>query len=238
MKLKEIIQRVQSLYSKGVQSDDSRLSNRHIYNKILTLRSRLIAQQHNKKQKISQWNYQTIPCIELIKVPANDCPCIPPIGCDVLRSKYELPEPLTGLSNYIIQSVFTIDRSIRLDEISVSAVNYQKGNKYSSKKINYYIHNNYIYVTASSSSIHNLKFITLTAIFEDPFKANEFKTFCDEGCTDCKKCNDFLEEDFPIDNDLIDTVVEMCIPELIQLFSQNIEDLTNNSRDSLKEQSK
>ena len=35
MKIKEIIQRVQSLYSKGVQSDDTRLSDRHIYNKMV-----------------------------------------------------------------------------------------------------------------------------------------------------------------------------------------------------------
>ena len=33
MKIGEIVTRVQSLYSKGVASDDSRLSNRLIYNK-------------------------------------------------------------------------------------------------------------------------------------------------------------------------------------------------------------
>ena len=53
MLIKEIVQRIQSLYSKGVQSDDSRLSDRHIYNKMITVRSKLISQQHNKKQKIS-----------------------------------------------------------------------------------------------------------------------------------------------------------------------------------------
>ena len=75
MKIGEIVQRVQSLYSKGVHSDDSRLSARHIYNKLLTVRARLISQEAKKKQKISQWNYQTISCIELIKVPAHECPC-------------------------------------------------------------------------------------------------------------------------------------------------------------------
>jgi len=87
MKINELIQRIQSLYSKGVQSDDTRLSNRHVYNKIKTVRSKLVSQEAKKKQKISSWNYQPIPCIELIKVDAHDCPCIPPVGCKILRSK-------------------------------------------------------------------------------------------------------------------------------------------------------
>jgi len=58
MTIKEIIQRVQSLYSKGVQSDDVRLEDRHIYNKMITVRSKLISQEAKKRQKINQWNYQ------------------------------------------------------------------------------------------------------------------------------------------------------------------------------------
>ena len=60
MKVIEIIQRIQSLYSKGAQSDDSRLSDRHIYNKLLTLRSKYISQQAKKKQKVNQWNFQVL----------------------------------------------------------------------------------------------------------------------------------------------------------------------------------
>ena len=49
----EIIQRIQSMYSKGVESDDSRLRPRHIYNKLLTTTAKLYQQQKNKKQKIN-----------------------------------------------------------------------------------------------------------------------------------------------------------------------------------------
>ena len=74
MKIGEIVTRIQSLYSKGVASDDSRLSNRLIYNKMLTVRSRLVVEQAKKKQRISRWNYQTISCIELIEVSTADLP--------------------------------------------------------------------------------------------------------------------------------------------------------------------
>ena len=36
---------VQSMYSHGVQSDDSRLSGRHIYSKLVSARARLIEKE-------------------------------------------------------------------------------------------------------------------------------------------------------------------------------------------------
>ena len=42
MILRDIIQRVLSLYNKGLQSDDNRLKPRHIYNKLITVRSLLL----------------------------------------------------------------------------------------------------------------------------------------------------------------------------------------------------
>jgi len=92
MLIKEIIQRIQSLYSKGVQSDDTRLTDRHIYNKMVTVRSKLVSQEAKKKQKINQWSYQTLSCVELIKAQPNECPCIAPPGCEILRSKYPIPK--------------------------------------------------------------------------------------------------------------------------------------------------
>lgn len=234
MKVSEVIQRIQSLYSKGVESDDSRLSRRHIYNKMLSVRSKLISQEAKKKQRISQWNYQTIPCVKLIKVPAHQCPCLPPIGCSVLRSEYRLPGPLTGFVDDLIQSVTSIERSVKIDRITINAVNVQKGNKYTSKKTNYFIQDGYLYITTPSK----LKVVSVIGLFEDPIEVENFKGYCDESCTDCVDCGDYMENEFPLDSDMIDTLVELVVQELIILFSQNLEDLSNNTRDSLKERSK
>jgi len=233
MKISEIIQRVQSIYSKGTQSDDTRLSNRHIYNKMLTVRAKLISQKAKKKQKVSQFNYQTLPCVELIKVPAHECPCLPPLGCDILRSKYELPQILAGLSGELIEWVRTIEKSVKIDYISINALNAQKGNKYTSKNSYYFIENGYLYI----STPRKLKVVSIRALFEDPLEAETFKQYCDS-CKDCPTCIDYLEQDFPIDNDLIDTLVQLTLEEVVMLFSQSVEDTTNNTRDNLKEQSK
>lgn len=235
MKVKELIQRIQSLYSKGVESDDTRLSSRHIYNKLVSVRSRLVSQQAKKKQKVSQWNYQTLPCIKLIKVPAHDCPCLPPLGCEILRSEHKLPAPLSGLSNDLIDWVRSIEKSIKIDRISINALSSQKGNKYSNKKLQFFIENEYLYISTPS----NLKVVSMRALFEDPLEAEQFIGYCNENgeCTDCG-CIDFQEYDFPIDNDLVDTLVEMTIREVVLMFSQSVEDTTNDTRDNIKQQSK
>lgn len=234
MKLIDILQRVQSLYSKGLNSDDSRLSYRHIYNKLLTVRSKLITNELNKKQKLSQWNYQTLPCVELVLVPPHNCPCIPPIGCNILRTKYRLPEPLMGLSKNTIKTVSTIDRNILINEIAINSIKYQSSNKYTSKKMNYFVEDGYLYITTSSK----LEIITITGIFENPLEVENFKNYCNSDCVDCNKCINYLEEDFPIDLNLVDSLVEISSVELVQNFNKSIEDITNNSRDTLKEYGK
>lgn len=232
MKIGEIVQRIQSLYSKGVESDDARLMQRHIYNKLLTTRARLISEQAKKKQRISQWNYQVIPCIELVKVPAQECPCLPPIGCDMMRSKYKLPKPLSGLSGSLIQTVTTLDRGQKLNEVSMNAVRSLAGNKYSSKNINYFIEQGYLYITTPSK----IQFVRLVGLFEDPIAAKTFENYCKENCTDCVDCIDYQEEEFPIDNDTIDVLIELTVQELIVLFGQSQQDNTNDSNDNRRQQ--
>lgn len=232
MQVRELIQRVQSVYSKGVESDDSRLSSRHIYNKLLTVRSRLISQEAKKKQKISPWNYQTLHCVELITVPKHECPCLPPIGCEILRSRYVLPKPLNGINGELIKSVTTIDRTLKIDEIAMNAINFQKGNKYTSKKVNYFIQEGYLYIITPTK----MKALSITGLFEDPIQVEIFQGLCD--CQDCTQCIDYYATDFPIDSSLIDALIELTLQEVVVLFSQTQEDVSNNSIESNREQGK
>lgn len=227
MKIEELIYRIQNLYSRGNPSDDSRLSNRLIYNKLIGIRSLLLSQEANKKQKISRWNFQQISCIELIEVPTHDCPCIPPIGCKMLRSRYKLPKPLTGINGHLIESVFTIDKQIKIDEIPFTAYSYQKGNKYTAKKTNFFIHNDYLYLTTPS----RIRVVSLIGLFEDPVIASSFSGYCDDkDCKDCH-CKDYLQEEFPIEASKIDTLVEMSVTELLQIFGTAHKDNYNDGRE-------
>ena len=177
--IKEIIQRVQSLYSKGAQSDDSRLSQRHIYSKLISLRSKYISQQAKKRQKLNQWNFQTLPCVEVIKVPQSLCPCVTVPGCDILRTKYPLPKPLSNLNNHLIQSVTSVDGNTIFSEIQWNEVKYKASSKYTSTKPDFFINDGYLYIIGLIQKMRHLKVITITGLFEDPLSAEDFPSICD-----------------------------------------------------------
>lgn len=225
MLLGEAIQRVQSLYSKGVQSDDTRLTSRHIYSALLSARSTLINQQSNKSQKVSQWSYQPLPCVELIKAPLHECACIPSEGCMILRSKYKLPEFLANLDNHLIEYVTSMDGNIRFDESKFETNKYLSGNKYTGKKPDFYIRNGYLYVTI----LTQLKAITVSGLFHDIIAAYRFPSLC-EDCVECQ-CRDIMEYEFPIDGRLTTALVEIANRELIVLMKQMEEDKHNNASD-------
>jgi|VirMetMinimDraft_7_1064189.scaffolds.fasta_scaffold00359_5 hypothetical protein len=229
MKNSEAIQRVQSLYSRGVQSDSSRLSERHIFNKLITVRSKLLGQKLNKKQKLSQWNYQTLPCVKMVEAPLHECPCLPPVGCKILKSDQPIPEPLTDLDSHIFQSVTSIDGSIIYSEVSWTEKQHKSGGKYTSNKPDFFIRNNYLYITYKDGP----EVISVTGIFEDFIAADIFPSYCDDpDCTTCLDCESYLDKEFVADNDLVDTMVEMAAQELINIFGQMLEDRSADSKDT------
>lgn len=221
---KTLIQRIQSAYSRGVQSDDTRLSSRHIYNVLLTMRSTLIENKLNKRQPLSQWNFQTLPCVELVEALPYECPCLPAIGCKILRSKYPLPKPLTALlGGHMLQSVTSLEGSIMYDPTTWKDKKRKAGNKYTSKKPDYYIRNNYLYITSSTGPTA----ITVTGLFEDPLEAMAYPGSC--GGSQIDPCASPLDSEFPIDKSMVKTLVEMAYQELLGGFSRGAEDTSNNS---------
>ena len=228
MQVGTLIQRVQSLYSKGAQSDDSRLTRRHIYNKLLTVRSTLVFNKLNKRQYISQWNFQTLPCVELILVEGNDCPCFVPIGCQILRSKEKLPKPINSLSNHHLQSVTSIDGSIIFSETSWRGKNWSVDDKYTGATPDYFIKDNYIYITVT----RKLKAITIIGLFNDPVEVDNMPMACDDETVSPICSNSPMDVEFNIDEDLIDTLIELAVRELVLLFTQMTEDVVNDSIDN------
>jgi hypothetical protein len=230
----ELIDRVQSLYSKGVSSDDARLSKRHIYSKLKSSRNKLVTQEAKKRQKINDWNFIVLPCVELIKVPNHDCPCIPTIGCDVYRTKYKLPKTLTDLNRHLINYVMNIDSQKLIDETTREAYLYEAGNKYTSGHLKYILENEYLFVYGKNIP----RYIKIKLLAEDPVDAYNYPSACKEECIDCEDCSNILDRPFPIDSDLVDTLIEMAAQELVSVFIQMQEDKTNNTSDSTNEQAK
>lgn len=228
MVIGEIIQRVQSLYSKGVESDDSRLMRRHIYNKMLSTRGLLIFNKINKRQFISKWNYTMLPCVALIAVKENECPCIPAPGCTILRSKEKLPKPANSINGYIIDSVMSVDGSIVFHEVTYLRKNWRVDDKYTSAKPDYFIKDDYLYIT----STRKLKAVTVIGLFIDPVEAENYPSYCDDMTDEPADCSPSpMDLEFPIDEEMIDALVELTVAELSVGFALGNEDRKNDSVD-------
>ena len=219
----DIIQRVQSLYSKGVQSDDSRLSPRHIYNKLVSVRSYLLLQQSKKRQKISDWSYQILPCVELIDVPVTDCPFVTHNTFKVKRTKYRLPKPITGIISHNIEWVFSLDNKVKFDESNRLEMLHIKGNRFTANLNRFIPDDGYLYIYGKQLP----EVVKVKMLCEDPAEAISFKYACKED----NPCYTPLEMEFPIETGYIDLMLEMVYKELVELFNTQKEDVKTNAND-------
>ena len=79
--------------------------------------------------------------------------------------------------------------------------------------------------------------MTVIGLFNDPIEVSKFSQFCDDD--NSPTCADsVMDIDFPIDDDLIDTLLEVTAKELVIMFSAQKEDTSSDSRDSTLEESK
>lgn len=223
----ELINRIDTPYNKGVASDDTRLQDRYIYSIMKTSRNTLITQQLKKRQKISDWNYTLLPCIPLIKVDSNSCPCLPALGCQVYRTKYRLPKLLTDYNKHLIEFVMGTEHNVFISETTREEYLYNSGNKYTSQSLKYILEDGYFYVYGKNVP----RVIKAKVLIEDPIELLNFPMLCDEDCEDCQDCSSILDMGFPIDEDMINPLVQMVNEEVLRNFTQGKEDLNNNAID-------
>lgn len=227
MQLRDIFQRVQSLYSKGVQSQNSRLSNRHIYNKLLTVRSKLLYQQLSKRQKISDFNFTVLNCIELIDVDSSLCPCLPSLGCKVVRTKYPLPKPMSSFDNHVIEYIYNMDNTIRYSETNRIEYNTSKHNKFTSNTTKYIIENGYVYIYGSSIS----KAINIKLLLDNPIEKYEIPSLCSDLGIMKDNCLTFDTLNFDIDNFLLEDLIQITVQELVESMLKIPQDIRKNQVD-------
>ena len=218
--IREAINAVQELYSKGIKSKDSRLSSRYIYSLLIKNRATILKQQINKNQSVSQWSYQSLNCIELESVRVNT------IADAILRTVYKIPTPILGLGSSAITDITSIDGSLVFDPTSYKNVKYAKGKKYTSEKAGVYLLEQKLYITKKTK----LEGFSLRGIFYDPIEAARFPSLCSD-CVDCD-CKDMMDYSFPVDGNTLDAVLQLCNND-VMLFMQNKEDKFNNANDDI-----
>lgn len=222
MKNREAIQRVLSLYAVGIESDDIGISHRHVYSILKSNRSDLLNQKSKKNQIISAYSYQILPCVQMIRVLAIECPNISNTGAYILKSKYPIPETLVSMDKHLI-TITSLDGSIVYSTTGYRSKTYGGGKYTKASPVAYLSPNGHLYISNTLS----LDAVTIIGVFKDPILASTFPSFC----TPNTDCIPYLEYDLPVDGDIERVLVLMSAEELINNFKKGQRDLQNNSQD-------
>lgn len=220
MKINDIISRVKAIYNKGVETDDSRLSDRLVYDKLKSTRSLLIKREIDKKRQVSDWIVQTIPCFELATALPNDCTScgVPAPGCKILKSVNKLPKPVQSVVGPELEAVTTMDGNKVFSKTNWVKKRYKSGDKYTSAVEDYFIKDEYLFITTNSL----LKYVSVSGVFEDPLEP--------VGLDACgATCINPLEQEFYLDGHLTDAVIEMTVQQLVGVMKSMPEDSINNA---------
>lgn len=232
MIIRDLIQRVTTLYSKGAENDDTRLSDKYVYSKLLSSRSRILEQKLNKRQHVNEFNYQTLK-IEMEQVNPVDCVGYELPGCNISQSVNDLPETLNSIYNQGIKSVSTLDGvltgSIEYSRKTFEETKYSKGNKYTNKSGNsYHTLGRKIRVVSEKTP----RYLLVRGLFADPIAVAEANGDI------CSTCGDIRDLDFAIDPAEVEALITLTIQECVVSFSQVVEDRRNDTSDDPPEKTK
>ena len=231
------IQTVQSAYSKGLHSDDTRLRPLHIYSVLVRKRASLIEKEiKRKRNRVNEWYYHTLPCVELEKVSAAECGCVPDLGCYFYRSKCKLPTPIEGLMEQQIRAVTSLDGLTRFDSAIFETVKNKDGAKYTANTPVFFIKNEYLYAKAGKSFIIP-KYVTVTMLLADPSEVIDFCDVCNEpGADSLNECEDVFEVNFSLQGEKFDKAITETVNELLGVYAYNNrgDDRKNDAGDDIQ----
>ena len=214
--------------AKAQTSDDSFLNENHVIFLLKKYRSFLIKKEQEKQKATtdiaSEFEYQQI-CLDLVKVPAIDgSPCS---GGYYLRTTKKIPKILEGNE----PRVYPIDfyQGINISYIPRDRMRYVGTNKFLQNIIYVSLGPDlHLYLNSSNPQFLYLKKLRMSAVFEDFDDVSDYLCDNDGTSTAC----DVLDEEFPIREYLVPTLIELVVKELVG-SEYRLSDNRNDADDDL-----
>lgn len=214
-------------------SDDSDYSDQFLYKCLVDKRATVIQQQYSKKKRLSDWNKQTF-CVPLEIDGYADCQCLPNIGCKVLRSTTDIPNPISTKYTDIFE-VMDISGNVKYYPSNKQKERAYKHSKTRFNKLGYEIYNSKLVIFIKDKQLANpSKTVLVRGIFEDPSELSEIN-ICDQfsGTPTTGVCFDPKTDKFPLDASFNDQLYTLVLQKL-GISMQFIEDRTNNAESITK----
>ena len=179
----------------------------------------------DRYNKVSDANYMTI-CVELEKVKPHSCDCVPDgLDCLVLRTKYKIPNVLSGRNTDKITirlisgrqiSIMPENRWMLIKDDQIKAMDY------TATWINGYFYFWNLPLT--------LRVIEITGLFTNPLDLTDIPNCSGDTPSPCFQ---IASTDFPIQDEHKNFIYRKCF-ELLGLPLQAQQDLTNDSNELIK----
>lgn len=189
-------------------TDDSNYTDSFLYSVWNDKRNVLLSRRAQKKEPISDWIYSTF-CVDLEKVHYHDCACVP-YGCDVLRTKYQIPNSIRGRNSDLI-NVLTLSMN-EIPKNDDLTLRYDVLDEMKAKRLSYTVHDRYIYIHGS---------LTLKKIQIKTVPETHAEWIGIYSCIDDLECPESLYDmNANIDRGLNDAAIDMVIQKLFPLKQQ------------------
>lgn len=220
MTIGEIISRIR--ITNKLQNADVRMTDRVIYNQMLTARDVLIKNEDDKKALLKMaFLFKKLNRVDLIEIDNVEA-CGIESGCTLMRSRDRLPKILTATFGEIIKSITSLDGKIDMSPTSRKSFNRKvesKNHKYD-KDYYFFIEDGYLYLPNVTWDA-----VSVFAFFEDPALIDYLNAcYEDEPII----CTPMKERDFACPAYLIKYVIDQTAEEISRLYNRLREDVLMN----------
>lgn len=209
-------------------SDDSEHSDEYILYLYRIKRSKYLRQDLNNYQRSKDNSILQTLCLGIEEVSADECSLN--LTCEkILRTKLPIPTPLELHTKVAITSVKPTERlSVPFSFITKDKAVFLEGATFKAGIYAFIDVDNYIYFTALNDNYKLLECVTVTGIFEDPLKLQDYSNCCNCEDTNNDTCFNLMESDYPLPPHYIDLIRKEIIRDLVELMVVP-EDKTNDS---------
>ena len=224
MRTSQLVSNFRAAYS--LHSDDAKYTDRYLISTFNVARAMLLKQKASR-EKLKRTNYIGI-CMPMCLAKPLECPCIAEAQCYAIVSKYDVPDYIM-VGNRLGFDVRT-GSGEQIDEWSPRMANDAKLNPALKNKIGYWLENYRGNTKLVVWNNLNLTHIYLTLL---PTNLDDIANIprCDGGGTVTDDCASWLDEEYPLDADLLFNFYEM-VNKILLRQAAHIDDRVNDFVDA------
>ena len=182
-------------------------SDEFIYHHFSVVAAKLTKQKYDRNRVFNAFNWKYY-CVALERGNVHGCGCIG-AGCEVLISKFKIPNPIMGRSMPFLR-VMTVDHR-DMAYINPSASGAISLDPIRRNKIHWSIVNGFLVLFGANVSALIPRAILIGGFFEDPTAWSDINACSPEGEELESTCYTIKDDDFPIDADLVFDAYQLTI---------------------------